>query len=192
MKFFIYPLFAISFALAPLQSIEARKYESAHIIPLSRFRGHTYVILGLTKKGELDDFGGFRNSGETDPKVTAAREAEEETLGVLGSKTTLRKRLTGPIYVVDMNRGHPHYILPARDYGPIVSKFNKRRYGKTKLSPCQKEMVELMAIRIEKVREGVKYYNGRILKLKGPNGKLYPVRRGTSGSLIRAVKRGYL
>ncbi|NGX58053.1 MAG: hypothetical protein K940chlam3_00954 [Chlamydiae bacterium] len=177
---------------AALQAVEAVKYESAHVIPVSVFQGKTYVIFGVTQKGVLDDFGGLRDIGETDPKMTAARETEEEALGVLGSKECVRKRLSGPVNEVAKDRGHPHYILPAKDYGPIFKKFNNRRFGSQKLSHYQMEMVELVAIEIDEVRKGVRLYDGRVLKVRAPNGKLYSVRRGAGGAIVSAVKKGFL
>lgn len=173
-------------------------YASAHVIVVSNYGfddnkiPKQYVLFGLTKKGELSSFGGQREKLEKNPKDTAAREATEESLGLLGNHQEIRKMLRGVDPVSGKQSGHPHYILPGKYYGDdVIGKFKELRFDKSKkLSFAQKEMVDLVAIRVEDIRNKVN--NGEKLIFPDNNKQNCSVRDFVGDALIAAVKNGKL
>lgn len=181
-----------------LSTISLQAYQSASVIVISHYgfdkkkQPKKYVLFGLTKDGLLSTFGGLPDPGEKNPKDTAAREAEEEALGVLGDQKTFRMMLRGISPCSGMNSGHLSYVLPGKFYGDdIPGKFKKIRFDKKrKLSHSQKEMVDIVAIRVETLRK--KVFNGDKLLFKDNDGNMRPLRHGTDGAIQAAVKAGLL
>jgi hypothetical protein len=177
------------------ENIYAQDYQSAHIITVGvdvNKKGKVtkkYVFFGLLNNGKLSTFGGLRDQGEKNPKVTAAREAEEEALGVFGNQKTIKKWLKNisPCFEVD---GHICYVLPERNYGKDVStRFKQIRFDKKiKLSRSQKEMVDIIAVDVYKIRE--KVLQNEALHFEDNEGVLRPVR--IEAPLIEAVLNGHL
>lgn len=191
----------ISFVfLLPMMMVPVclQAYASAHVIVISHYgfdknqQPKKFVVFGLTQKGELSTFGGLKDKGENNPKDTAAREAEEEALGVIGNTQTVRKMLRGINPSSGTNSGHLTYVLPGKYYGNNISRqFKKVRFDKKKkLSHSQKEMVDLVAVRVEEIRKKVK--NGEKLVFTDNQGQLRPVRGPVGGALINAVQNGDL
>lgn len=170
-------------------------YQSAHVITVgidTNKKGKItkkYVLFGLLNNGKLSTFGGLRDEGETNPKRTAARETEEEALGVLGKQKAVMKLLKGlsPCFEVD---GHICYVLSKKNYGKDVSaKFKKIRFNKKiELSKSQKEMVDIVAVDVDKIRE--KVFQNEALHFEDNEGVLRPIR--FTPSLIEAVLSGHL
>lgn len=181
-----------------LLPIGLEAYQSAHVIVVSHYgfdkhkQPKEYVLFGLTRDGKLSTFGGLPDRRENNPKDTAAREAEEETLGVLGSEKTFRKMLRGLQPSSGTNSGHISYVLPGKYYGDSVSKqFKKVRFDKSrKLSHSQKEMVDIVAVRVETIRH--KVLNGEKLQFKDNDGKMRYLRGGVEGAIKAAVRAGHL
>lgn len=173
-------------------------YQSAHVIVISHYgfdqnqQPKRYVLFGLTRNGQLSTFGGLRDHGESNPKDTAAREAEEEALGVLGNQKMIRNSLNGVQPSSGTKSGHISYVLPGSYYGNHISKrFKEIRFDKKqKLSYSQKEMVDIVAVRIETIREQV--LKGSSLKFKDNNGHLRPLRPAVEGAIKAAVKAGHI
>ena len=165
-------------------------YKSGHVIVIhsDTKKQKNYVLFGLTKKGELSTFGGLRDKGESNPKNTAAREAEEEGLGVIGNQDFVRKLLWG-LKPLTHRGGHYCYILAPKDYGRHISqKFRKIRFDENiKLPYCQKEMVDIVAVKVDSLIE--KVHNREKLEFKDNNGKLRSVR--IEHVFVKAVKYGY-
>lgn len=135
-------------------------YQSAHIIAVGQCVDtngvkENCVFLGLMSKGKLSTFGGFREEDELDPKQTAAREMEEEALGVLGDQKEIRNMLSQVKPLFDAN-GHICYVLFMKNIGNDVSaKFKKLRFSGAKLTKSQKEMVDIVPISAKSIREKV-------------------------------------
>lgn len=170
-------------------------YQSAHVIVTSYVVNHhgvvkKYVLFGLTKKGKLSTFGGLRDHGESNPKDTAAREAEEESLGILGNQKSVRGMLHKIKPVTGVDGDHICYVLPQKDYGKHLSKkFKKIRFNKDiKLPYCKKEMVDIVAVDVELLRQ--KVFQGEDLAFKDNSGVLRPLR--VKGPIVDAVKAGHL
>lgn len=176
-------------------NIYAQAYQSAHVITVgvdTNKKGKVtkkYVLLGLLNNGKLSTFGGLRDPDETDPKVTAAREAEEEALGVLGNHKAVLKLLKNidPCFEVD---GHICYVLPEQNYGKDVSaRFKQIRFDKKiKLSKSQKEMIDIVAVDVDKIRE--KVFQQEPLHFEDNEGILRPVR--IEPPIIEAVLAGQI
>lgn len=174
--------------------LSLQAYQSAHVITVSYDFDKNgvekkYVLLGLMNNGKLSTFGGLRDPNETDPKDTAAREAEEESLGVLGDQIKIRKMLKGikPLSEVD---GHICYVLPKKKYGKNLSKkFKKIRFNdEMKLTKSQKEMVDIVAVDVEVIKEKV-LMNEKLI-FEDNDGILRPIR--VERVFIEAVVDGYL
>ncbi len=187
-------LLILVYSFSLLGTISLSAYQSAHII----VTGHAldkhgelkkYVIFGLTRNGKLSTFGGFREKDEKNPKTTAAREAEEESLGVLGNKKMFRCMLKNVKPITSKSFEHVCYILPEKEYGEDISeKFKKIRFDKTsKLSRCKKEMRDLVAVDLEEIRN--KVLDGDDLRFKDNQGKLRSLR--FNAIIIDAVKAGH-
>jgi hypothetical protein len=137
-------------------------YQSAHVITVSVDTNQSgkvkkkYVLFGLLHNGKLSTFGGLRDTNETNPKVTAAREMEEEALGVLGKQYKVLKQLKNVNPCFDVN-GHICYVLPEQNYGTEIStRFKQIRFNpKKKLSKSQKEMVDIVAVDVDIIRQKV-------------------------------------
>lgn len=178
--------------------IDLQAYQSAHVIVTSYAMNRhgllkKYVLFGLTYKGTLSTFGGLRDEGENNPKDTAAREAEEEALGVLGNQKSVRSMLHKVKPVTEKNSDHICYILPQKNYGKHLSKkFKKIRFDKNiKLPNCKKEMIDIVAIDVEVLRN--KIFQGEELIFKDNAGVLRPLRlAGVKPVIINAVKKGHL
>lgn len=175
-------------------SIEAKiqeDYKSGHVIVVHYDQAtyEHYIIFGLSKKGKLSTFGGLRDPSETHPKNTAAREAEEEALGVLGSKSMVREMLKG-LKEITKNDGHYCYILPCKDYGNALSeRFTALRFNpELKLPFCKKEMVDLVTVRVETIRD--KVWLNEKLEFEDNHGKLRPLR--SKHIIQNAVRNGCL
>lgn len=170
-------------------------YESAHVITVAietDKKGkeiNRYVLFGLLNNGKLSTFGGLRDPKEKDPKNTAAREAEEEALGVLGSQKAIRIMLNAISPCFEVN-GHICYVLPKKNYGNKVSaRFKKIRFGdETKLSHSQKEMMDIVAVEVDKIRE--KVINGHPLHFEDNENILRQIR--FEAPFIKAVLNGQL
>lgn len=167
-------------------------YNSASIIPISNYGKNQYVLLGLTQNGKLSSFGGLPESYEKNPKDTAARELVEETLGVLGSQSTIRNTLRGLEHVSGSKSGHLTYVIPGIYYGDnIPQKFKQIRFDKNnKLSHSQKEMVDIVAVRVDLIRQMAS--NGKTLQFNDNDGILRSLRKATNDAIITAVKKGQL
>jgi len=168
-------------------------YQSAHVITLGykvdkEGLEKNYVLFGLMSTGKLSTFGGLRDPDENDPKNTAAREMEEESLGILGDQKNVRQLLRGvkPLSEVD---GHICYILPKKKYGNNLSrKFKKIRFNDSvELTKSQKEMVDIVAVNVETIRE--KILNNESLLFEDNDGVLRPIR--VERVFIEAVMNGY-
>lgn len=187
----------VLFFLLLLQASYLSAYVSAHAIVVSEWgfdpqgKPVKYVLLGLTDKGKLSDFGGFKDQGETNPKDTAAREIEEETLGVLGNRSQMRVLLRGKQAVNPGKPDHPHYVLYPKYYGNVVKKFRQKRFGKhTVLNHSQKEMVDLVPVRIDELKKG---FAGRGPAFAFDNkGQKRYFRGGTEGAIRLAIRQGEL
>jgi hypothetical protein len=170
-------------------------YQSAHVITVgvdTNKKGTVtkkYVLFGLLNSNKLSTFGGLRDPDETNPKNTAAREAEEEALGVLGNQKTIKKMLKKVHPCFDVN-GHICYVLPARNYGKDVSaRFKKIRFNKDiNLPHSQKEMVDIVAVDVDIIRE--KILQNQPLHFEDNKGILRPIR--VELPIIEAVLSGYL
>jgi hypothetical protein len=181
-----------------LATFTLQAYQSAHVIVVSHYgvdknkQPKKYVLFGLTRDGKLSTFGGLADRGEKNPKDTAAREAEEEALGVIGNQKAIRKRLRGLKPSSGMSSGHLSYVLPGKYFGDNLSrKFKKIRFDKNrKLSHSQKEMVDIVAVRVDKIRS--KVLNGDKLIFKDNDGKMRPLRNGVQGAIKAAVRSGHL
>ncbi len=184
-------IFIYIFSIAGVNTLLA-DYKSGHVIVIhfDLFSQKNYILFGLTNYRKLSSFGGLRDSSEKDPKNTAAREAEEEALGVLGNKAVIRKMLKGVIEVTHKS-GHYCYILPSSYYGnhnSLSQKFKKIRLDPNiKLLRCQQEMVDIVAVEVDLLRK--KVFNGERLEFEDNDGKLRPVR--VESVIIEAVKKGY-
>lgn len=194
MKKYVYSL---CLALLLLLGGHLSAYQSAHAIAVSEWgfdsqgKPIKYVLLGLTKQGKLSDFGGFKDAGETDPKNTAAREIEEESIGVLGQRKDLRTMLKGKTAVNPGKPDHPHYVLPSKYYGNAVKEFRKRRFGKgARLSTSQKEMVDLVPVQVDELKKSLA--RGKPAYIVDKQGKKLYFRGATEGALRKAVALGEL
>lgn len=193
----MYNLFSITFfcLFSFFGTLCLQAYQSAHVITVGIDTDKTgkvtkkFVLLGLLKNGKLSTFGGLRDPQEDDPKNTAAREAEEEALGVLGNKKTIRDRLKGVNPCFEVN-GHICYVLPQKNYGQNVSaRFKKIRFDpNSNLSYSQKEMVDVVAVEVDKIRK--KVLEGNSLKFKDNEGILRPIR--VEAPFIEAIMNGQL
>ena len=190
-KLFISILFCFFSAIFPL-TLQA--YQSAHVIAVSSIVDKDgikkdCVLFGLMNNGKLSTFGGLRDQDESNPKDTAARETEEESLGILGDQEKIRKMLRGvkPLSEVD---GHICYVLPKKKYGKNLSrKFKKIRFNnEIELTKSQKEMVDIVAVNIETIRE--KVLMNESLIFKDNDGNLRQVR--VERVFIEAVLNGSL
>ncbi len=186
-------MFFFLFSCLGINNLQAT-YESGHVIVIhSDLKSKKkYVIFGLTKKHKLSTFGGLRDHGEMNPKDTAAREAEEETLGVLGNKTTFRKMLISVSAISKKKDGHFCYVLPSKNYGDLLHlshKFKEIRFDKTKKLPyCQREIIDLVAVEVDLLRK--KVFNGDKFEFRDNSGKMRSVR--VKNVLIDAIQNGYL
>ncbi|MBA3602973.1 MAG: hypothetical protein H0W50_04890 [Parachlamydiaceae bacterium] len=182
-------IFIYIFSIVGVNTLEA-DYKSGHVIVIHSDleKEKNYILFGLTKNGKLSPFGGLRDRGEKDPKNTAAREAEEEGLGVLGNKAIIRKMLNGVTEVTN-KCGHYCYILPSKYYGNNLSqKFKKIRLDPNiKLKRCQQEMTDIVAVEVEVLRK--KVFSGKRLEFEDNEGKLRPVR--VENVIIEAVRKGH-
>lgn len=193
----MYKLFSLTlFCLFSIfGTICLQAYQSAHVITVGFDTDKTgkvtkrYVLLGLLNSGKLSTFGGLRDPGEKDPKNTAAREAEEEALGVLGRQKAIKSLLKGIDPCFEVN-GHICYVLPQQNYGKDVSaRFKKIRFDpKKKLSHSQKEMVDVVAVEVDKIRK--KVFEGSPLSFNDNEGILRPIR--LEAPFIEAVLNGHL
>lgn len=193
----LFPLFFICL-FSTIIPYHLQAYQSAHVIMISHYgfdqnqQPKRYVLFGLTKKGQLSTFGGLRDRGESNPKDTAAREAEEEGLGVLGNRKAIRNSLRGVQPSSGTKSGHMSYVLPGKYYGNHISqRFKEIRFDKKrKLSHSQKEMVDIVAVRVETIRQQV--LKGGPLKFKDNKGNLRSLRPGVEGAIKAAVKAGHI
>jgi hypothetical protein len=169
-------------------------YQSAHVITVHYEVDKDgiekdYVLFGLMGNGKLSTFGGLRDPDESNPKDTAAREMEEESLGILGNQTKIRKllRKIKPLSEVD---GHICYVLPRKKYGKNLSrKFKEIRFNhEVELTKSQKEMVDIVAVNIKTIRE--KVLSNESLFFEDNDGILRPIR--VERVFKEAVLYGYL
>jgi hypothetical protein len=69
----------------------------AGITPIAIYKGKLYVLLGREAsgkdKGKYSDFAGGVEPGDKSPKETALREAYEESMCFLGTKTEMKKKM---------------------------------------------------------------------------------------------------
>lgn len=175
-------------------SLKLLAYQSAHVITLSSMVDKDgiekdCVLFGLLSSGKLSTFGGLRDPGEENPKDTAAREAEEESLGILGTQKKIRNQLRGikPLSEID---GHVCYILPKKTYCKNPSrKFKKIRFNsEIKLTKSQKEMVDIVSVSVDAIKE--KVLTQEKLIFKDNDGNLRPIR--VERVFIEAITGGYL
>lgn len=192
----MYKLFAyLSFCFfTTIVSLTLQAYQSAHVITVSYAVDKDgiekeCVLFGLMSNGKLSTFGGLRDPDESNPKDTAAREMEEESLGILADQKKIRKMLRGvkPLSEVD---GHICYVLPKKKYGKNLSKkFKKIRFNdEIELAKSQKEMVDIVAVNVEAIRE--KVLANESLLFEDNDGNLRPIR--VERVFIEAVTNGYL
>jgi hypothetical protein len=172
--------------------LAAQVYQSAHAIVVSQYDNHEYVLLGkMQGSHKLSTFGVLRDFNEKNPKITCAREVEEESLGVLGNVQSMRKLLQNAIQISGFQNGHICYLLPAKFYGySIPSKFRQIRFNPYHdLSYSQKEMIDIVAIRIDKLKSKFAKGNPTFPDNEGIQRSL---RDSTKGALQAAIDSGHL
>lgn len=172
-------------------SLLAQNYKSAHAIIINKIHDHEYILLGKMRGSkQLSTFGGLRDHGESDPKATCAREVEEESLGVLGNKKAIGKLLQGAIQISGFYNGHICYVVPAKFYGDGLSyKFRHIRNDiKNKLSYSQKEMIDIIAIRVDVLKS--KFANGQKITFPDNEGVQCSLRNPTKAALQAAIDKG--
>jgi hypothetical protein len=186
-QLFVFLIFALSFT-----TLGAQEYHSAHAIVVSNYYGDNYVLLGKMKgSNKLSTFGGRRDPGEHNPKVTCAREVEEEALSVLGDQAHVLILLQNAHQVTGFKNGHISYVLPATFFGHrIPQKFRNERFNSKNLTYCQKEMIDIVAIRVDRLRE--KFLKGESLLFPDNQGVLRPLRESTKGAIQAALDSGKL
>ena len=103
-------------------------YRYAGVIPMTP--DAMSMLLGKeAATGEWSDFGGGPDENET-PELTAAREAHEESLGLLGSPDRIRER----IVLLSGGVGH-HYVMEVSMDATLPRRFaQKRKRSKHKSS----------------------------------------------------------
>lgn len=86
---------------------------------------------------------------------------------------------------------HPHYVLSPKYYGNVVKKFRQKRFGKnTLLNHSQKEMVDLVPVRIDELKKG---FPAKALLLPMiTKGKNATSEVGTEGATRLAIRQGEL
>lgn len=169
-------------------------YKSAHAIVISNYGRYQdgqpkqYVLLGLTENGELSTFGGARDNFENDPKQTAAREVYEESIGLLGSPRDLLNKLKNCPISSGYNSGHITYVIPGEYYGDDISgRFKRIRFDKNrKLSHDQKEMIDIVPIRVDDIKN--KILRNEKLIFPDNDGKMRSFRWQSEGAIKKAVR----
>jgi len=170
-------------------SAALQDYKSAHAIVVSHHDNHKYVLLGkICWNQKLSTFGGLRDPGEIDPKVTCAREVDEESLGVFGSQQAVGRMLQNAKQICGFSNGHICYLLPATDYGKNIShKFRDLRFKPAKpLSYCQQEMIDIVAIRVDALKD--KIAKGGPITFSDNEGVERSLCNPTEGALRAAIK----
>lgn len=163
-------------------------YKSAHAIVVSLHAKEKFVLFGLMGKSKkLSTFGGLRDPGEPEPKITAAREIFEESLGVLGNQKQLLVLLSNAKMVSDPNAEHITYVLPPKFYGShIPTKFREIRFSKNVNLPySQREMVDIVAVRVKDLRQ--KMLAGGHVTFPDNEGIQRELRECAKGSLYSAI-----
>lgn len=171
-------------------------YHSANVLVVSNYgydKKHQpikYVLFGLTQNGTLSSFGGNKEKWESNPKDTASREAVEETIGVIGSNSDIRNTLRGIQPSSGSQNGHYTYVLPGKYYGDHISaRFKQIRFDpKAKLNYSQKEMVDIVPVKVEDIYN--KVIKNQPLVFKDNNGNFCSLR--DPNAVIKAINGGYL
>jgi 8-oxo-dGTP pyrophosphatase MutT (NUDIX family) len=105
-------------------------YSSAGVLPTYTQSGIKYVILtrerGGRDRGTYDDFGGSRDTGETHPVVTAAREFSEEA----NIPTTIHLSLSATINYLNKSANHIIAYTTTEQTGAVTYIVNFNRYRK--------------------------------------------------------------
>jgi len=128
---------------------QRKRQSSAGVLFCARGKqGKPYVLLGKShKRGhEWGLFWGRPDSADPDVAYTAAREATEESLGVVATQDLLYRALQDPkyhfkfpwlgLYVVSLGE------LGGRERDSLVQAYDRERQKKT-LSSCEREMLEI-------------------------------------------------
>lgn len=173
--------------------LAAQTYKSAHAIVVSQYGNQKYILLGeMEKNYALSTFGGFRDSDETDPRDTCARELEEETLGILGNRKAIRKLIENGVQVCGFQNGHICYLLPSNYYGKnIPYNFRQIRFSPNQqFSFCQREMIDIVAIPVAELKS--KFAKGGTMTFPDNDGIQRPLRNATRKALEEALDRGLL
>lgn len=125
-------------------------YSSAHVLYFCEEGGREVLLMGLTSEGKLSTFGGMRERGEEDPRETAARELEEEALGVLGLRGDVVPNLK--FYALEKS---PNYILRSKvDPHTAILAYRAKRAGS--LTAVQKEMIDIVAVDVDSLRAQIR------------------------------------
>ncbi len=183
-------LVCFALILIPFFTLMAEKYQSAHAIVISQYNHHDYVLLGKMKGTQvLSSFGGLRDPGEKDPKSTCAREVEEEALGVLGNQRQVYALLKNAPQISGFHNGHICYVLPATFFGNnIPFKFRKKRFNTHKLTHGQKEMIDIVSIRLDKLK--ATFLKGEPITFPDNQGIQRSLRSSTQGAIKAALDSG--
>ena len=146
-------------------------FTAAGILPRSTYNNQDYYYFGVTKnKGELTTFCGNKDASDKNVKACAIREFNEESLGAIADKKTIKKVLGDKKKVkkIENNKAKQvTYIATLKIKGNPLAKFQKA-VKKPGLPAHKKEITEIVAIPraqvIQLIASGNHYYQGRLFR----------------------------
>ena len=101
------------------------------ILPIACYENNYYVLLGHESvdnkwkdSGKWSDFGGSREGRETEYQ-TAIREGTEETSGVLGNRTDIKKLIDNSFDIISINK-YSTYLVKINYDTFLPYQFNKK------------------------------------------------------------------
>jgi len=153
--------------------------------------------------GKYDQFGGTRNKGEKDPRITAAREFEEETWGALCCAAEIKKFFFDydsacnlPSSSLTFSAGHLEFYGKLPFDEQVAAHFDRKR---AEQNPNSNKKLSLEWIPVSAIRKAIQVYSvpgplpskGVPLVIVGNTDKLV-LRRHFAKLLIAAEKVGLL